>query len=232
MLTALKRGPLRRCLVALGSIGGLLAGMFLASCGAQDVDAPVTRSTDRCPSVDAMIPGVRGLLDAGELDSLRQVLAEDLSADARADLVKTAIDLVGALPAGSLKNLAAAGADLDTDGRLQAFAARLVRFVAELGPGAPYAETIAGMRGLLSACDGPPALGLVRTLLSDEELLCALRDLPTALDLESIVGGVEVDGTTGPPAFRALLRNLLLAATSPDFTIDAWLDLLGLVTDL
>jgi hypothetical protein len=216
-------------------VGGALA-VAIAGCGAQDVDAPVTESTDRCPSVDAMIPGVLRLLDADGLGSLRQVLSEDINAAARADLVKTAIDLVGALPAGSLKNLAAAGAGLDSDGRLQDFGARLVRWVGVQGPGAPYAETMSGVRRLLASCEGPPVLALLRTLLADEALLCALRELPAALDLESILAHVEVDrsagSTAGLAAFRALVRNLLLAATSPDFTVDAWLDLLGLVTDL
>ncbi len=214
-----------------GVIAAWALAASIAGCGAQDVDAPVTESTDRCPSVDAMIPGVRHLLDAGELGSLRQVLSEDLGAAARADFVKTAIDLVAALPAGSLHDLAAAGAGLDSDGRLQDFGARSLRWVASEGPGAPYAETMAGLRRLAASCEGPPVLALVRALLADDALLGALRDLPSAIDLESIVANVEVDGSTGIPAFRALVRNLLLAATSPDFTVDAWLDLLGLVTD-
>lgn len=215
----------------VGTFGGMIGGATLG-CGAQDVDAPVTQSSDRCPSVDAMIPGVRQLLDADALGSLRQVLSDDLSAAARADFVKTAIDLVGALPDGSLKDLAAEGADLDSDGRLQDLGARLVRWVASQGPGAPYAETMAGVRRLLASCEGPPVLALLRTIVADEALLAAVRDLPAAVDLESIVAHVEVDGSTGIPAFRALMRNLLLAATSPDFTVDAWLDMLGLVTDL
>lgn len=213
---------------------GVLVALALAaaSCGAQDIDAPVTTSTDRCPSVDAMLPGVRGLIDAGALGAIEQVLSADLSDAARADLVRTILDLVRSLPDRSLADFAMAGEGLDADGRLQAFAARLSRWVAEEGPHAPYPAALAGIRRLFAACDGPPTLALFRELLRDEALLCALRDLPAAVDLEGLLATVEVDGETGPPAFRALVRNLLLAATSPDFTVEAWLDLVGIVTDL
>ncbi|MCB9728472.1 MAG: hypothetical protein H6746_08340 [Deltaproteobacteria bacterium] len=204
----------------------------LVGCGAQDVDAPVTVSTDRCPSVDELIPGLRGLLDDGALEHLQSVLGQDLSDAARADLVRTAVDLVASFPPGSVAGLGEIGDSLDVDGRLQAFGARLMRWLVAEGPGSPYAETLASARRLLSRCEGPPALRLVRRLLADDELLAAVRALPAALDVPSLVSGLEVDGQTGRPALRALLRNLLLAATSPDFTIEAWLDLLSLAVDV
>lgn len=203
------------------------------ACGADGVDAsPPEEEILECKRADDYLTGMYELVDAGELDNLRDLLSEGLSGDLQGELVTTIIKLLGAFEPGTFVALGAVSDVVDSTADLQSLLADLVRWLAETGPGAPYPDAMGAVRALLNTCEGPPVLGLLRDLLRDEALLRAVLSLLTELDLGSLTSGIEFEGETGGPAIKALIRNILVAATDPSFDVEVIIDLLGLILDL
>ena len=79
-----------------------IAGLRREVCGAaDDLDAPAPAERSECPRLSSYLDGLVELIDAGRLDHLRAVLADDLSDDQRADLVVAVIRLAGAFEPGA-----------------------------------------------------------------------------------------------------------------------------------
>jgi len=203
-------------------------------CGGDGVDAPFTASDDHCPELDEYLAPLVILADEGDLQSLRAVLAEDLSDDDRHDLVALILDLVRALDPGAVSGLADADLGTDQVADIEDTLAALSRWLAVEGPGAPYADTMAFAVAAINTCEGPPLFALVHELLVEEALLRSVLAAAgdPQLDLQGVLDGL--DSPDGDPlaGLRALLSNLLTAATKPGFDVVEWTALLGLIDSL
>jgi len=202
-----------------------------AGCGAGDAVTTAPETRPDCPTLDEQLAGVYELVEAGELEALAGALS-GLQQDLQADLVVTLLRLVGDFEPGTFASLSGLSETVDDSAELVVVLADVVDFIATDGPGAPYAAALNQVKVLLYTCQGPPALSLVKTLLTDDQLLTALTGVLEVLDVQSLVGGLEVDGSEGRDAIRALVRNLLVAASRPDFDVEVILDLMGLLFDL
>ncbi len=218
------RNPTALLLAALSALS-ILGGAMASGCGAEDVDAVETPQLDVCPSVDEY------LVDAGGLDHLEGVIGGDLDRDARADLVATIIDLVGALKAGTFVALGTLADAADASSDLEDTLAGAVRVLATDGPGAPYPQALGGVRVMLHTCEGPPLLQLVLDLLEEPTLLTATSDAVAALGDSDIALDIPLDlgDPDARPAIRALLTNVLTALTGDDVNVEPLLELVGLL---
>lgn len=215
-------------MLATGAALAVTAG----GCGGEGLAAPRPPERQRCPSTDAQLAGLYAMLDAGQLSHLAGVLATDLDADARGDLVAALLRLVGAFEPGTFAALGGLSDAVTDGGELVALVADAARWVADSGPASPYPAALGGVRRLLQTCEGPPALQLVREVLADDALITAALTLLSGDDLGGALGALQIDGETGRPAVRALARNVLVAFAAPTFDVDALLGLLGLVVDV
>ena len=214
----------------------LLGALFaaLVGCGGEGVDAPYTGSGDRCPDVDDYLAPVLELASNDAFPTLKVVMSEDLSDDDRHDLVALAIDIVRALEPGDVSGLGRLevrdGVLEDLEGSLAALAS----WFSESAPGAPYDPTMHALVTALNTCDGGPVLVLAEALLLEDKLVRAILGALQApdLDVEAILEGLDSPDGEPRTGLRALLKNLLVAATQPDFDVGEWTGLLGVIVDV
>lgn len=234
-----QRSPKRRLvtLTLLASLTAASAGPV--GCGADDdLDAPAPAARPDCPRASSYLDGLVELIDAGRLDHLRALLAEELSDDQRADLVVTVIRLAGAFEPGAFVALGDVSDLIASSDDLQALLAHLLRWIVADGSRAPYPQELSAVRRLINTCGGPPLLRLVGDLLADAELQQALLRIVAGFDTDAaaaitdVISGFSLEDLVGEPAVRALIRNVLAAATAEDFDVEVLLDLGGLLIDL
>jgi hypothetical protein len=187
---------------------------------------------DRCPSEDVYLADFYNLLEQGKLDNISAVLEEKLSYDLRSDLVVALIHLVGAVPAGTFEGLQAIEHELEAETEAADGLAVVTRWIASTGPHAPYYEQFAVVRRLLTSCPGKPILSLLSDVIGDNELRLGATNLLQSSDLSEILAEFELEDDKGRAAVRALVRNVMASLTSPDFDVNALLDILGLLFDL
>jgi hypothetical protein len=211
-----------------------------AGCGAGDALPPEEPPREvRCPPIDSYLEDLYALADSGALAGLAAAMREALPDDVRRDLVESLLRLLGSLQPGAVGSIADAVGALpaeasasDADG-LQP---RLGRVVGWLVRPAPRAETLSLARQVVATCEGGPPLRLLARILEDgplvEALVALLRSEGVAETLQSLA--VETEGGTarGREATAALVRNLLLAATQPSFSVETITGLLGFFVDL
>ncbi len=222
-----------RLALALGALV-LWLSVVAPSCGGDGLDAPESPPAPDCRQVDDYLASVFALMERGALDHLRRAVSEEIPEDARRDLVSALLRLAAGFEEGTFSALAGvfAASDVAAPGGVQQTLGRLVRWGAATGPGAPYPDVLAALRGVLATCEGPPALALLADLVRDDALLRAAADLLATDALAEALAGLELDGTEGSEALRLLMRNLMVAATSPDFELATLLDLVAVVVDL
>ena len=210
----------------------ILLAVMLTGCGGDDIDAPYSASDDRCPEMDDYLAPLLDLAERDGLEHLRIVLAQDLSDDDRHDLVQLLIDLVGSLEPGAVS--AMGELELGQAGGIELTLASLARWLGADGPGAPYSDTMAVVVLGLNTCDGPPLFSLVQELLVDEALLRSVLQAvqDPELDIQEILDGLDSADDDPRSGLRALLHNLLVAATKPEFDVRKWTLPLGLILDV
>ncbi|TNF31838.1 MAG: hypothetical protein EP329_11750 [Deltaproteobacteria bacterium] len=201
------------------------------ACGGDGVDAPRQEPLPDCPGVDERLEGLYALLDSGQLAHIQYTMSVVVPEDARRDVVDTFMRLVRRFEPGAFESLAGQVDAADKPGLIDALAAAL-RLLATEGAGAPYPDALAALRGTLASCDGADILLVVADVLEDDQLLRALADALAEGGVPEALAGLEVDQVQGREALRILLRNLLVAASSPDFDARTLIDLLGFVVDL
>lgn len=234
---------LRRALVA--ALVSLVAVGGWSGCGGDGYDAPAEPARSDCPRIDDHLAPVYALLDAGELTHLQAAISVGLPEDARRDLVDALLRLVADFEPGTFTALAGwldgrpdapDGPDGADDPGVSSLLADALRFVATDSPAAPYPAVLRTLRGALTTCDGPPVLTLLADALDDGPLLRAVLDVLTSGGLADALAGLETssgaDSERGREALRLLVRNLLVAATGPDFDVRALIDLLDFIVDL
>ena len=203
----------------------------LLACGGDGVDAPRQDPPPDCPGVDERLQPLYALLDAGELAHLQRAMAVSVPEDTRRDVVDTLLRLVRRFEPGAFEDLAGEIETADKPGFVDALAGAL-RLLASDGPGAPYPAALRTLRGTLASCEGAPMLSVLADLLEDDALLRAVIEVLADGGLSDALGRLAVDDARGREALRLLLRNLLAAASSPDFDVRTLVDLLGFIVDL
>ncbi|MFT7581286.1 MAG: hypothetical protein ACI9MR_002961 [Myxococcota bacterium] len=208
----------------------------VAGCGADGIDGPPSPPRTSCPRVDTYLGPLYTLVETGQLNTLRRAIGEELPEDARRDLVDTILRLVRDFEPGLFSALIEAvdkkASDApDGSAGIQETLGRLLRWLTQESPGAPYVDVVTMLRGTLNSCEGPPILGVVRDVLADEGLLRAVVDVLGSDALSGALESVSFEGEGGREALRLLLRNLLVAASGPDFDVRSLLDLLGYIVD-
>ncbi|MCA9518481.1 MAG: hypothetical protein KC635_26280 [Myxococcales bacterium] len=212
--------------LALGSAAG---------CGGADVDAPETPPPKACKRVDDHLARLHELQATGQLTHLADAVGGRLPDDARRDLLAAVLRLLGGFEEGTFSALAPVLDVLgEADGEgLQPTLGRVLRYVAVDSPAAPYPAALHDLRAILSTCEGAPVLGLLRRALEDDALVDALvAALGEAGGLADALDGLTFEGEDGREALRLLLRNLLVAASGPDFDVRTVIDLLALIVDV
>jgi len=205
--------------------------VVLQACGGDGVVAPRQEPPPDCPGVDERLEGLYGLLDTGQLAHIQHTMSVVVPEDARRDVVDMFLRLIRRFEPGTFENLAGQVDSVDKPGLVDALAA-VVRLLASDGPGAPYPDALAALRGTLASCELGPTLELVADVLEDDALLRAVVDVLAEGGLPEALGGLEVDEIEGREALRLLVRNLLVSASSPDFDARTLIDLLGFVVNL
>ncbi len=197
--------------------------------------APRGSARVACPRVDDYLTRVYGLLDDGKLKHLADLLGGGLTSDDQRDLVAAGVRLVEALEPGTFTALDALDVDTPGTNALEDVGASLLTWLAVEGPGAPYPAALGAARRAVSTCPGPPLMALGRAALGDEALARAVAGLaPLVADGRAgrAARGLRFDGERGPPALRALARDLLVVAASPDLSADELVALLAVVVDV
>ena len=218
---------LTRALVCMAALVG-------ASC-ADAGDAPLSVSAETCPDLDDYLAPLIELSEAQALVHLPGAIAEDLNADERRDTLALFVTL-----AEALEGITGAADDTEVRGpasswRLGADLAALLEWLSVSGPEAPYLTLFEALaRGLESeVCQGDDALELAATLLGEPAFIQALWELHTHPELGSreLVLALESPPEDPRAGLRSVLRSLLESASEPDFRIEVWVGLLGLVLD-
>lgn len=217
----------------------VVAGSACAGCGGDGYDAPAEPARLDCPRIDDHLAPIYALLDEGKLTHLQAAIGRDLPEDARRDLVDALLRLVADFEPGTFTAVAGWLDRRPDDGDepgVSSLLADALRFVAADSPAAPYPAVLRTLRGALASCDGPPVLTLLADAVDDGPLLRAALDVLTAGGLADALAALETSAEQGSEqgreALRLLVRNLLVAATGPDFDVRALIDLLGFIVDL
>jgi len=204
-------------------------------CGAEGQVAPRGQEPAACPRLDEYLAPVHDLLERGQLRHLAGLLGGDLTQEDQRDLVAAGVRLARALEPGTFTALSGLDAVTPDASALEDVGASLLRWLATDGPGAPYPVALQAVRRALGTCDGAPLMRLARAALANEAAARAVRGLLPLFgsgDVERAVRGLRFDQARGRPALRALARNLLVVAASPDLSADELVDLLAVVVDV
>lgn len=212
-------------------LGGLLC-LCLGSCGGEGLVATPTPIRDRCPSEDSYLAGLYALIDSGQLAHIEAALSDELSMDLRSDLVAALIELIAALPDGTMAGLEGLIAPPPSDVSAGPKLAIVLRWVASTGPQAPYANATGALRRVLATCEAKPALRLASEFVANETLREGVATFLAEGEGASMFAELTFDEAQGREALRALVRVLMKGLQSPDLDAGALVDLLGLLVDL
>lgn len=190
------------------------------SCGAFGDNAqPVKSGGDSCPTADERIDVLLGMLDQDKLSGLKRAMSEDLTVDLRMRLVHALLQIVDALPAGSISGLLplVEGGSLDD---------ALIPLADILEAASDYPALALGGK-VLNQCTGKPLLATLRSLLAEPESRAALETVVGGdLDVSALLAdlGIDLGQLTHKTGFQALLRAVLTSISAPGFDIG---DLVG-----
>jgi len=182
---------------------GLVVALVLASaCGGDGEVAPYTPPPPECPEVDDYLRPLYALVDAGELQHLATAVREQVPEDARRDLIDALLRLLGAFEEGSFSALANLPAPDPARPGLQVTLGRVVRWLVDEGPGAPYPGLTATLARALATCEGGPVLSLLAEAVDDAALLGALGDALASDGLGDALRGLSFEGADGAGEIR------------------------------
>lgn len=204
----------------------------LVSCGADDRLAPYSAPPPDCAEADDYLAPLYALEAQGRIANLAFVIRERVPDAARRDLVDALLRVAGSFEDGDFSALAALPLDDPEAPGLQRTLGALVRWLAQTGPSAPNLPLTGLLRRTLATCEGGPVFTLLAEAVRDPELLPALLDTLSSEGLVEGLRGLDFEGQNGREAVAYLVRNLLVAASSPSFDVASILDLLDLVVDL
>ena len=229
------RGARRTRAGAAAAAALAATGFLLMGCGAEGEVAPRGQEPASCSTLDEHLAGVYALLEEGKLSHLAALLGGSLTRMDQRDLVAAGVRIASALDPGTFAALDSVDLATPGTGALEELGASLLSWLATEGPGAPYPVAMEAARRVVATCDGAPLLGLARAVLADEAAARAVSGLAPLLGSDGVgraVGGLRFDGAQGRPALRALARNLLVVAASPDLSADELVELLAVVVDV
>lgn len=199
-------------------------GVLLVSCGAFGERAPVVEQDLSCPTVDQQIPTVMALIEEGRLAGLRQVIEEHVSDSLRGQVVELALDIVRALPPGTLDGLRVVARN-EAVWALLPLVADVGRFVTDGGRW----EVVPVAADLIVLCPSGELLPVLGDLLRDPMMPDALSlMLSDPQGLEALLAslGVDLADPAAREALLALVDNVLASFAAPGFRLDELEELL------
>lgn len=205
-------------------------GVLLASCGAFGERAPVVDQDLSCPTVDQQIPTVMALIEEGRLAGLRQVIEEHVSDSLRGQVVELALDIVRALPPGTLDGLRVVVRN-EAVWALLPLVADVGRFVTDGGRW----EVVPVAADLIVLCPSGELLPVLGDLLRDPmmpDALALMLSDPQGLEALLASLGVDLADPAAREALLALVDNVLASFAAPGFRLDELEELLLELADL
>jgi hypothetical protein len=224
----------RGVIVAVSALVVLLAA--LGRCGGEGVEAPFTPYGERCPDVDDYLSPLLGLASEGRLPNVSAVFSEDLSEGERDEAVGLVFALADSLDLGAINVLEQAGGDSGGVRALEERVAALTYWLGEGGPEAPYLEVVGRLTVALDtpSCEGEPLFALLSELLVQEGFVLAVlaASADPTLDIDQLLEDLVGPDDDPRSGLREFVRNLLMTALAPNFDVQEWTGLLGLILDV
>jgi hypothetical protein len=203
----------KRSTKTLASVCVAALAMQVASCGAMDQVAPPPPPSGDCAPAQEQLSTLLRLLDEGRLSGLRQATQQDFTDDARRLLIRMLLDIVGALPEGTLPGLVPL-LDQDLD--------PLVNELVLVMKTASDYQALGRAGELIERCTGKPLLITLAAALADPAWRAALADLLGGEGLP-----IDLAALQSRTGFQALLRALLTSISDPEFDPTDVNELLG-----
>lgn len=201
----------------------LAATLFFCGCGALDDSAPPAEPPKHCRTVDEYLAPLQAHVAAGRLVHVGRIVQEDLDRPTLRAVVRLVIDVVRALPPATFASLTATLGSPQAGGTLVPIVIALL----EPLPGDPTAQPPVPPRNVeltifshvATTCLTADLYVWLTELLRDArlrpivgELLATAGELGADLEAALAAGGVK-----GRDAIVALLRNVAVSISRPDF---------------
>lgn len=216
-----------------GHIGLIVLTAWISACGASDeVTEPLAEEL-ACAPLDQQIPTVIDLLDTGQLAGVRKVIEEGMGDDLRGQLLELALQIIRALPPGTVDELQGVIED-DAVYALLPVAADLLRFVTEDG-GKGHYEIVPVASNVLQLCEAKDLLRFAGDVLEDPVIFGAIElILSDPEGLEKLFSALHIDlkSPEARAAVLALLDNVLASFVAPGFGLEELEDILADLSEM